>query len=294
MTPTAAQKRLAAERAAAARARIAAAHRRRRLITLGLSVGAVLVVVAALVVVKLVSGAGGPKSGTAAQPAAGSVTTRLATVPTSTFDAVGTGAGVTPPAAATGHLLTAAGEPRVLYIGGEFCPYCAATRWPVAVALDRFGSLHRLGQLASSPSDVYPSTATLSFHGATYTSRYVSFTGKEVQSNRVVGTSYAPLDRLDAADSKLWQDAGGGYPFVDIGGRWLIKQAPYSPQLLHGKSQTQIARALSDPSSPIARAVLGSANQISAAICRLTGGKPAAVCTSSGVTAAARSLVHAG
>jgi hypothetical protein len=285
-----AHQRLSAQRAAAARARIAAAQRRRRLLTVGASVGAVLIVVSVLVAVKLVTGAGSPRSGKPAALAARSLTARLSAIPASVFNKVGADSHLAAPKATHATALTANGKPRILYIGAEFCPYCAATRWPVAVALSRFGRLRDLGQVRSSPSDIYPSTATLSFHGAGYTSRYVSFTGEEVQSNQVVGNNYSLLDRPSAADTKLWQAAGGGYPFLDLGGRWLLRAAPFKPSLLHGLNQDQIVATLSDPSSPIAQAVDGSANEITAGICRLTGGQPGTVCNSPGVTTAAARL----
>lgn len=36
------------------------------------------------------------------------------------------------------------------------------------IAVSRFGNFSHLGQTASSPSDVYRSMATLTFHGASY------------------------------------------------------------------------------------------------------------------------------
>jgi hypothetical protein len=166
------------------------------------------------------------------------------------------------------------------------------------VALSRFGAFTGLGQTASSPSDVYPNTATLTFHGAAYTSRYLSFTGKEIQSNQVVGGQYAALDTLSSSDAALYAkydappytNTAGSIPFVDIGGRYVISGASYDPQALHGKTQAQIAAALSDPNSPIAKGVDGTANLITAALCQLTGNKPATVCHSRGVTTAAAAL----
>jgi hypothetical protein len=285
-----AQQRLAAQRTAAARERIAAAERRRRTLIVGGVSGAVLVIVLALVLVKVLGPSSSPKSGQSATAASNTVAGRVTSVPPAVFDQVGVGTGTTPPSAMTGAPLTAGGQPRVLYVGAEFCPYCAATRWPLAVALSRFGTLTGLGQTRSSPSDVYPSTATLSFHGASYTSKYFSFTGKEIQSNKVVNGQYTALDSLDAADTKLFAAAGNSYPFLDIGGKYELKQAPYNPQLLHGLNQEQIAADLSQPSSPVGRAIIGASNDISAAICKATGGQPGSVCNSSGVKAAAAKL----
>ena len=66
--------------------------------------------------------------------------------------------------------------------------------------------------------------------------------------------------------------------------------ASYSPQILAGKTQEEIAAALADPKSPIAQAIVGSANVLTAAICATTDQQPAAVCTSSGVKAGAAKL----
>ena len=296
--PSSAQQRLAAERAAAARARIADAQRRRRLFAVGGSVLAIIVVVGGLLIARLATGGNSAKSGTKATAAGSQLVTRISAVPQSVFDTIKTGSATGRPSAVNAPALTQKGKPLVLYIGAEYCPYCAAERWSVAAALSRFGSLHNVGQTASSPSDVYPSTPTLTFAGATYTSDYLAFTGKEIQGNQVVNGSYAPLEKLTASeqavmdkyDAPPYQQTNGSIPFVDIGGKYLISGASYDPGVLKGKTHQQIAAALSDPNSPIARAVDGAANLVTAAICATTSQRPAAVCTSAGVTAAAAQL----
>lgn len=251
----------------------------------------VVLVVAALVGVKLASGPSHPKSGAKASPA-GAITSQIANVPAATLNQVGIGSASGPPKTLTTPPLTSNGKPRVLYIGAEWCPYCAAERWPLAVALSRFGTLGGLGEVTSSPTDVYPSTPTLTFHGATYSSSYLELTAKEIFSNQVQGNSYAPLDALDPADSQLYTTQGSGFPFLDIGGKYLFNSASYDPGTLAGKTQAQIAAALSDPASPIAKAIDGAANLITAAICTVTGNQPAAVCSSAGVVSAAKHLAN--
>ena len=59
----------------------------------------------------------------------------------------------------------------------------------------------------------------------------------------------------------------------------------YNPAVLQGKSWSQIAAALHDPTSPIAKSVLGAANYITGAICQMTNNQPADVCNSAAVTA---------
>jgi hypothetical protein len=293
-----AQQRLAAQRAAAIRAREASERRRRLLLTVGTPLAVVVVVVAVLVAVKLTTGAGGPKSGQQASAAASGVSGQVTSVPVSALDAVGVGTATQKPRQMTAPALTADGKPRVLYVGAEYCPYCATERWAMVVALSRFGTFTGLGQTASSPSDVYPNTATLTFHGAGYNSPYLSFTGTEIQSNQVVGGQYTTLDALSADDQALYAryDAppytttAGSIPFVDIGGRYVISGASYDPQVLQGKTQAQIAAALSDPNSAIAKGVDGAANLITAALCQLTGNQPLAVCQSRGVTTAGAAL----
>lgn len=291
-------------------AQTAAARRQRVLLASG-AVAVVLVVVVALVVLKL-SGVGGGSDGDSAGAAGdgsgGKVSTRAAgqvvrdvtSVPPSVLDSIGVGGAQAAPKKVDAPALeTAAGLPRVLYVGAEFCPYCAAQRWPVVVALSRFGTWSGLGATHSASEDVYPDTQTLSFHGATFTSDHVSFTGVETTTNERQGNSYAPLDTVDAADQKVvdaWNKqpyTGGGIPFLDIGGRYVTSGASYSPELLAGRSRAEIAAALHDPTSDIAKAVDGTANVLTATICEATGGQPADVCTSPGVTAAATAVAGA-
>ena len=291
-TPTAAQQRLAAQRAMAAVSGAQAARRRRILLALS-PVVAVIVIVAILVAVKVAGGSDKPKSGAAATSAASQVTSAISSVPTSVLDSIGKGNLITPPTALKGDALTADGKPRILFVGAEWCPYCAAERWALAVALSRFGTLTGLGEVRSSSTDSYPNTATITFHGATYTSTYLSLTAKEIFSNQVSGSSYASLDTLSAADETLFESVGSGsFPFIDIGGKYKVS-ATYDPQILQGKTQAQIAAALSDPTSDIAKGIDGSANVISAAICAITDNQPSAVCTSAGVTTAKAALPSA-
>jgi hypothetical protein len=289
-----AQKRLAAQRALAVASGARAARRRRRFAVFG-PIVAVLLVVAVFVAAKAGTGAGSAKSGQSASAADAAVIAQVSSVPAAVLNTVGTGTVTAVPKPISGAALTQNGRPRILYVGAEYCPYCAAERWAVVVALARFGTFANLGQTASSPSDVYPSTATLTFHGATYTSSYLSFTGKETSSNHVVNGSYAPLDTLSAADQALVDkyDPNRSIPFIDIGGKYVISGASYSPAVLQGKTQAQIAAALADPASAIAKSIDGTANVITAAVCASTGGQPATVCTAPGVTAAAATLSNA-
>jgi hypothetical protein len=283
--------RRAAARAAQAAERARAQRRGRLLRALGIVVAALAVIVIVAIVAALRT-----THTAATTSASNSVVSKVTSVPTSAFNAVGPGTIQVRPRAVTGApALKDGSKPRVVYAGAEYCPYCAAERWAVVAALSRFGTFKDLGETTSSAQDVFPSTPTLSFHGSSYTSDYLSFSGTEMQSNQRVGNTYAPLDKLSSADEKLlntydtdkYTGAGSGsIPFLDLGGRFITAGASYTPQLFAGLTHQQVADKLADPTSPIAKAVDGTANVFTADLCQLTGNKPAAVCSSPGVTAA--------
>jgi thiol-disulfide isomerase/thioredoxin len=273
-----------------ARARIAAqrkqqlqAEKRRRTLAIGGVAVAVLVVIGIVVGALVSHNSGSSKqSGTTSGPLPASVQADL-TVPVSTLTAVGLGSADTSAlSAVTGPALTSGGKPQMLYIGAEWCPYCAAMRWAMAVALSRFGSFSPLKGIHSSSSDIYPNTATLTFYKSTYTSKYLVFTpieNEDVNHNLLV----APTPAQQALWTK-YEPPGTGYPFIDIGNRF-VAAAIYNPQVLAGLSWSQIAADLHNPSSPVAQGAVGTANLLTAAICKITGNAPANVCTAAPVTA---------
>ena len=117
-------------------------------------------------------------------------------VPAASLDAVGFGTAQAAPTRIDAPPLTADGKPQVLYVGAEYCPFCAGQRWPVVVALSRFGTWSNLGATTSASEDVFPDTETLSFHGAGYTSDHLTFTGTELQTRTLKDGAYTPLDTL--------------------------------------------------------------------------------------------------
>ncbi len=293
-----ARARVAEARAAQARA----ARRRRTQLAVG-AITVVVLVVAGLVAAKVagVGGAAGTDStgGADASQASAAVVTDVTTVPAATLDAVGAGDVASVPKKIDAPDLTVDGLPQLLYVGADYCPFCAAERWPVVVALSRFGTWSTLGATSSGSTDAFPDTQTLSFHGAGFTGKYVSFTGVETRTNTIKNGAYAPLDSLNPADQKVFdtynrapyvEGSPGSVPFIDIAGRYVNVGSTFSPGLFKGKTREQIAAALADPKSVIGRAVNGSANVITAALCEATNQKPAAVCTSAGVKAGAARL----
>lgn len=270
-------------------------------------VALVLAVVGTMVIVKVTTGPTGP-SAAASQLSTGRTaaatdpgTTALAPgvvaaldVPAATLDRVGQPSSVVAPTGTGDNtvLRDAEGEPIITYVGAEYCPYCAAQRWAIAVALSRFGTFTGLSATHSSTNDVYANTQTLSFYGSHYTSQYVDFQPVEEQTNQAVNGTYPTLQQPTTAQSSLLSrfDSQGSIPFLDIANKYVVVGASYSPQVLAGLSQTQIAQQLANPNSAVGQAIDGAANVITAAITQVTGQQPMSVASSPAIAAIAKSL----
>lgn len=300
--------RIAAQREAQRRT-----EQRKRIYLAGGSILVIAIVVIALVLVKLNSG-----SGTAAAASNGPTGTALTTltkqvedVPTSVTDKVA-GGGVSsslfvPTETSTevsnaeseigsyfGTVnsttpLTSGGKPEVLYMGAEYCPYCAAQRWAMVNALSRFGTFTGLTTTHSSSTDADPNTPTWTFYGSTYTSNYINFTSVEETKNYRTGNTtntsvnYVTLQTPTAAEEAIGQsyDPQGSIPFIDLGNKYVQvgNLSPLSPTLLAGLSWSQVAADMNNPSSSVGQAEIGNANYMTAGICKLTNNLPASACT---------------
>jgi len=175
------------------------------------------------------------------------------------------------------QLLTSSdGKPLIFYFGAEYCPFCAAERWPLIIALSRFGTFTGLSTTTSSSTDVYPNTPTFTFHGASYASTYITF-----QSVEVSDRNGNPLQTASNAQQALVSkyDKADTIPFLDLGNKYVLLKPSYKPDALAGKTWQDIATALTNPQSSESQAILGSANQLTAAICLLTSNQPSSVCT---------------
>src|ERR1700733_4824289 len=172
-----------------------------------LPVALVAAAVATMVVIKAAAAPAQPATAATHLPAGTSTATAAAdpgtvalspsvvaalSVPASTLDAVGAPGSVTLPSKVSGGGVArdAAGKVEITYVGAEYCPYCAAERWAIAVALSRFGTFSNLSGTHSPSSDVYPDTQTLSFYGSTYSSPDVDFQSVEEATNHQVGGTY--------------------------------------------------------------------------------------------------------
>ena len=292
------REKIAAQRAAARRA-----EQRRRILIASGSIVAVLAIVLVFVVIKVnskpPSAASGPNGPTGA--ALASVVSGVTSVPASTLDTVGDGNGAFTGKIQTikpaGAPLTANGKPEMLYMGAEYCPYCAAARWSMIVALSRFGTfsglqtIHSAAANGAGQKEPDPNTPTWTFANAKYTSQYLTFTPVELQTNipdTSTGTytnlqtptkaQQALLTKYDAAPY-IDSSQAGAIPFIDFGNKYVSIGTPYDPGVLAGLSWATIAADLHNPNSAVTQAVGGTANHITAAICKMTGNQPASACT---------------
>jgi Domain of unknown function (DUF929) len=257
------------------------------------AIGAVVVAALTIIVVGLARRPQ-PSPPTSANDAAEAI--QLVThVPASALDAASPGSQVSPPVRLADGVapLTQDGKPEVLYVGAEYCPFCAAQRWALIVALSRFGTFDGLGVTTSSATDAFPSTPTFTFHGATYSSPYLSFSSVETANNTGATLETPTSDQLallQQFDAPPYTSSSGAIPFLMIGNRYVQIGSSYQPNVLQGMSRLDIAHQLASGRGQPAQEILGSANLMTAAICDLTGGKPADVCQSAGVEQAAHSL----
>jgi thiol-disulfide isomerase/thioredoxin len=204
----------------------------------------------------------------------------ITSMPASELEQVGLGSATNSIVSISGPALTASdGRPEVFYMGAEFCPYCAAERWAMVIALSRFGKFSGIQTTTSSSTDVYPNTPTFTFRNAAFTSQYIDFVTVETYDR-----DSKPLQSPSAEQSALVSKYGTGHiPFIDFGNRYAVSGATYIPDILAGMTWQQVADALQQPGSAQAKAILGSANLITAAICKLTSQQPAAVCSAADI-----------
>lgn len=240
-----------------------------------MALGAIALVVVVFVVLATRNGQSG-----GAQPVSANVLHAVTNVSPSVSAKVGTG-GLSNPFKATPAgtaELTSGGKPEFFYAGGEYCPFCAAERWSMVVALSRFGTFSNLHLITSSEDNI----PTFTFYKSSYTSPYLVFTPREMYDQ-----NQNALESLDAQQQKLFSDfdkapytnQAGSIPFLNIGNRYIQIGSGYDPSIIQSGTWSSIATALSDPNTPEAQNIVGNANYITAAICKLTNNQPANVCT---------------
>ena len=310
----------ARQSAGAQRRRASAASRRRSRKTTYSAIGIVLVVAAVFVVIAVVGGSSKPPTSSSSGVASGqdplpaSITQMVdpvTTIPLSVYNSVGVFGAAFPQTVTKGQTpLTSGGLPRMVYVGAEYCPFCAMARWSMVAALSRFGTFADLKMTASASTD--GNIPTFSFLRSTYTSPYLVFTPYEsLDRNQnplqtvpndvnALYTKYDGNEQTDVGAAPFNTPTGVGIPFLDFGNASVSSGDPgflnpvYDALEGGGPASTTaaaaaiIASSLHDPSTAEASAIgakylIALANYYSADICEIDGGKPASVCGSKGV-----------
>jgi hypothetical protein len=253
---------------------------RKQLITAVVAVVVVIIAVAVGVVI-----ANRPQEAApAADAAATSALSTLTALPAAALDnAAAPNAARVPKKLEGGTPLTEDGKPKVLYVGADFCPFCAMERWALIGALSRFGTFSGLTPTTSS-SDHSPSDIpTWSFSKATYTSEYLVFDAVETSDRES-----KPLETLEGQNKELFDkfNPGGGIPWTTYGGTHATDGASVGAEVFDGATYDQLIAGIKDPTSEVGQSVNPAINVITAQICSLTQGQPTNVCTSQGVMAA--------
>ncbi|GHO52324.1 DUF929 family protein [Ktedonobacter robiniae] len=183
------------------------------------------------------------------------------------------------------------GRPQVLYIGADWCPYCAAQRWAIIASLSRFGTFGKLDTIASAEQNI----VTFSFHGAKYTSQYIDFVPVETEDNtgKALDTPTTEQRKLvDTYDAPPYVGANekGSIPFLLVDKVAISSGSFYPPQQLLNLSYQDVANDLKDPNSDVSKGIIGAANYLTTAICRATNNQPANVCTQEPIPTLDKSL----
>lgn len=171
------------------------------------------------------------------------------------------------------------GKPAVVYIGANYCPFCAITRWGLIIALMRFGNFSNLEYMTSSSTDVYANTPTFTFSNSSYSSQYVTFDKYEEDA----GGNLTQIERTIIKNQQFNNpnvigESKQSIPLVDFGNFSIQVGADASPGDIQLYNWSYIVNQLPNPNSSITQAVMGNANIFTAQICKMTNNVPTNVC----------------
>jgi Domain of unknown function (DUF929) len=253
-----------------------AAQRRNRMYAL-VAVGAAVVVIAVVVAI----GVSGSSSGAPRRPATAAEVQQVNSIPVSTL--VAGNQKIQPSTFAThaaGGALTSNGKPELLFIGAEFCPVCATERWPMTIALMKFGTFNNLQVTSSAKAD--GDIGTWSYYGSTYSSPYLSFNPKELYTNQPSGNYYKPLDTLTKAEQANWaanEGSNESFPFINFGGQAVLESSQFNPATLQYKSFQTILSSVGSNDNTIGAQINSAAAVFTKYVCNMTNNQPSNVCS---------------
>jgi thiol-disulfide isomerase/thioredoxin len=167
----------------------------------------------------------------------------------------------------------------VFFMGAEHCPHCAAERWSIVRALQKFGQWSGLKQTISAARDeLFLNLPTYDLTEASYTSQHVEFVAREIKDRE-----FKPLQKLLKTEEKLVRQYNSerSIPFLLIGGRFMQIGAGFTPKIFIGHTFRQTETELKKAESEIRKTIDAEANIIAALMC--VAGLPQELCKESGV-----------
>lgn len=173
-------------------------------------------------------------------------------------------------------------KPALVYVGADYCPYCAITRWSLILALMRFGNFSNLHYMTSSASDIYSSTPTFTFYNSSYNSNIISFLDVETNTNRINPSTnyYYKLETTNKIenDTLFAYNFHQAIPFLDFGNKSVQVGAIVSPKIIKGMDWNRILEDMKNPNSVVSQSLIGGANLFTVRICEITNNTPKKVC----------------
>ena len=276
--------------------RVVPRHRRRN--TYIASVGGVLVVIVAFVLVSVLgangSGANGGKTAPDAYPVPAGLLAQVERVPVS--DLVrnaeeATAGGARPPEKlpSSAPRLSSGGHPEIIFVCAEYWRLCADERWPMVMALSKFGTFSKLSRTTSSSVDKDPNTPTFSFYGVQYTSKYLTIVTDEEETsayNSAAGEypllqapTLQELRLINTWDVAPYSTEDGLLPFAYIGGRFLQVGAQYDASAISNRKFKNAVAIMTSGKSSVSKDAEAAAGYLIGDLCALTQRQSVPVCS---------------
>jgi thiol-disulfide isomerase/thioredoxin len=167
----------------------------------------------------------------------------------------------------------------VFFMGAEYCPFCAAERWSIVRALQKFGQWNGLKQTMSAARDEpFLNLPTYDFTKATYTSPHIEFVAREIKDRE-----FKPLQKLLKTEEKLVRkfNPKKEIPFLLVGGRFMQIGPGFTPKIFIGHTFRQTETELKKVESEIRKTIDDEANIIAALLC--VSGLPPELCKETGL-----------
>ncbi|MGI0131076.1 MAG: DUF929 family protein, partial [Thermoplasmata archaeon] len=174
------------------------------------------------------------------------------------------------------------GAPVFFFYGSVACPYCAASSWAMAFALEQFGTLTGTSFDRSAPGDSAGSNIPeVSLANAVLQSRWVSLhVAESTNDNQITAPPTAGC--VESAYVSAY-DRGGNIPFVVIGGQYVHVGALVTPSRLAGMTPAEVQGQMNNQSGPAWNAVSPTAFLLEAFLVKANGGQPTNLATNPSV-----------